>query len=217
MPARKLVLDFQNQSFFECGATLLAVLAFPSATDVVLAEIVASICSEYLRTRFEQSDNLDELVKARYAFRDKRRIKRDLRTLDRAIRDRMAAAHVAVALLQNAIGHRPNLPGSVKRLSLNQLSEFAMGDANQSSPENFETRIWRPSLPVIHVAAAFAVAISDRERAGEKRTAYGNLIADAELVGNVVNYIEKFKNIIDNNNLKIDRRKLISIRITPPQ
>jgi hypothetical protein len=111
------------------------------------------------------------------------------------MRDRMAAAHVAIALLQNAIGHRPNLPDSVERLSLNQLSEFAMGEANQSSPENFETRIWRPSLPVIHLAAAVAVAINDRERAGEKRTGYGNLIADPEFVTKVLNYIEEFENI----------------------
>jgi hypothetical protein len=213
LSARKLVLDFQKQRFFECGATLLAVLAFPSATDAELAEIVASLCSAHLRAMFEQSSNPDELVKAKYAFRDERTIRKDLKTLDRVMRDRMVAAHVAIALLQNVIGHRPNLPDSVKRLSLNQLSEFAMRGANQSIPENFETRIWRPSLPVIHLAAAVAVAINDRERAGEERTGYGNLIADPEFVTKVLSYADQNENIINTNDLKIDRRKLISIRI----
>jgi hypothetical protein len=70
---------------------------------------------------------------------------------------------------------------------------------------------------VIHLAAAVAVAINDRELAGEKRTSYGNLIADREFVTKVLNYIEEFKNIISNNDLKIDPEKLISIRIADLQ
>jgi hypothetical protein len=66
----------------------------------------------------------------------------------------MVAAKVAIAFLQTAVGHRPNLASSVKRRSLNQLSELVMREANQSSPENFETRVWRPSLPVITGAGA---------------------------------------------------------------
>jgi hypothetical protein len=212
-PPRKLVLDSKNQSLFECGAAVLALLAFPSSTDAERAEIAASLCSAHLRAKFKEAGNPEELVKAKYAFRDEATIRKDLKKLDRLVRDRMAAAHVAIAFLQNAIGHRPNLPGDVKRLSINQLSEFAMRHANQSIPENFETRIWRPSRPVIHLAAAVAVAINDRESMGEKRTGYGDLIANDDFVAKVLIYTKEFELIIRTNKLPAIGDKLVSIQL----
>lgn len=210
---RNIVLNFKEQELFECGATLLALLAFPTADETELADIVASLCSEHLRAMFRQSGNPDELVKAKYAFRDVKAIRRDLKALDRLIRDRMAATLLAIPLLQDAVGHRPNLPATVNRLSLNQLSEFAMAAANQSSPENFETRIWRPSLAVIHLAVGVAVAINDRERAGEERTGYGNLIADPDFVARVLKETIFAENIIKNNSLPIEHQNLVSIEL----
>src|ERR1700733_11118244 len=202
-PPRTLVLDAKKQSLFECGAALLALLAFPSSADAEHAEIVTSLCSDHLRAKFKEAGNPEELVKAKYAFRDEGTIKKDLKKLDRLVRDRMAAAHVAIAFLQNAIGQRPNLPRDVKRLSLNQLSEFAMRQAKQSIPENFETRVWRASLPVIHLAAAVAVAISDRERMGEERTSYGNIITDVEFLFDVLRFTIEYEIIIKNSQLPI--------------
>src|ERR1035438_1916875 len=106
-PPRKLVLDSKKQSLFECGAALLALLAFPSSTDAERAEIVASLCSAHLRAKFKEAGNPEELVKAKYAFRDEGTIRKDLKNLDRLVRDRMVAAHVAIAFLENAVGHRP--------------------------------------------------------------------------------------------------------------
>jgi hypothetical protein len=212
-PARTLVLDAKKQSLFECGAALLALLAFPSSTDAQHADIAASLCSAHLRAKFKEAGNPEELVKAKYAFRDEGTIKKDLKKLDRLVRDRMAAAHVAIAFLQNAIGHRPNLPRDVKRLSLNQLSEFTMRQAKQSIPENFEARVWRASLPVIHLAAAVAVAISDRERMGEERTSYGNIITDVEFLSVVLRYTIEHEIIIKNSKLPIKPEKLVSIQL----
>jgi hypothetical protein len=212
-PPRKLVLDSKNHSLFECGAALLALLAFPSSTDAERVEIAASLCSAHLRAKFKEAGNPEELVKAKYAFRDDATIRKDLKKLDRLVRDRMVAAHVAIAFLQNAIGHRPNLPRDVKRLSLNQLSEFAMRQAKQSIPENFETRIWRATLPVIHLAAAVAVTISDRERMGEERTSYGNMIADVEFLFDVLKYSKEHEIIIKNSKLPFDTGKLVSIEL----
>jgi hypothetical protein len=212
-PPRTLVLDAKKLSLFECGAALLALLAFPSSTDAERAEIATSLCSDHLRATFKEAGNPDELVKAKYAFRDEGRIRKDLKKLDRLVRDRMAAAHVAIAFLQKGVGHSPKLPSDVKRISLNQLSEFAMGQANQSIPENFETRVWRASLPVIHLAAGVAVATSDRERMGEERTSYGNIIADVEFLFNVLRYAIEHEIIIKNSQLPIKPEKLVSIQL----
>lgn len=47
----------------------------------------------------------------------------------------------------------------LKRLSINELAELVRDDARYSGPENVETRIWRPSLPVIHLATALQVLL----------------------------------------------------------
>jgi hypothetical protein len=209
---RELVLDARRLSLFECGANLLALLAFPSTTEAKRAGIAASLCASHLRAMFNASGNPDELVKDKYAFRDEQLIKKDLKTIDRLVRDRMVAARVAIAFLQDAVGHGPKLPSSVKRLSINQLAELVMEEANQSIPENFKTRVWRPSLPVIHLAAAVAVAINDRERRGEMKTSYGNMVADDEFLFDVLRYTIEYEIIIKNNKLRIDAKKLVFIR-----
>jgi hypothetical protein len=207
-----LLLDARSQTLFECGATLLALLAFPSVPDAERAEIAASLCASHLQAKFKESGDPNELVKAKYAFRDPERIKKDLKILDRLVRDRMVAAKVAIAFLQKAEGHPPRLPANVKRLSINQLAEFLMGEAKQSIPENFKNRVWRPTLPVIHLAAAVAVAINDRERAGERSTSYGNLIADVDFMFDVLRYAREFEIVIKTNKLKINAKKLVSIQ-----
>src|SRR5581483_5312453 len=213
MPSsRELVLDARHLSLFECGAALLALLAFPSATDAERTEIAASLCASHLRAVFKESGNPDDLVKAKYAFRDEQLIKKDLKTIDRLVRDRLVAAEVVIPFLQKAEGHSPRLPSGIKRLSINQLSEFLMGRAEQSIPENFKSRVWAPSLPVIHLAAAVAVAINDRERRGEMKTSYGNLIADEEFLSEVLTYTIEFGIAIKNKDLPIDSKKLVSIR-----
>ena len=78
---RTLVLDARSQTVFESGATLLALLAFPSAGDPERAEIAASLCASHLRAMFEDAGDPDELVKAKYAFRDIKTIREDLKKL----------------------------------------------------------------------------------------------------------------------------------------
>jgi hypothetical protein len=213
MPSpRELVLDTGRLALFECGASLLALLAFPSATDEERAEIEASLCANHLRAVFEETGDGDKPVKAKYAFRDLQVINSDLRTFDRLIRDRIVAARVAIPFLQRASGHGLKLPSSVKRLSINQLAEFVMKEANQSNPENFKTRVWRPSLPVIHLAAAVVVAMNDRRG----MVSYGNLIADQSFIGVVLTYTSEFENIIKNNNLRgINSKRLVSVQLAP--
>ena len=53
-------------------------------------------------------------------------------------------------------GVAPKLP-SVKRLSINEMARMVLGDTDDSDPANVETRIWRPSRPVIHLASAVQV------------------------------------------------------------
>ena len=96
-------------------------------------------------------------IKPIYAFRLQQDITRDLRTLDRRIRDRMIAGRMGIGFLKEAVTGQ--VPAGLKRLSINELAELGRDEARYSEPENVETRIWRPSLPVIHLATALQVLL----------------------------------------------------------
>ena len=75
-----------------------------------------------------------------YAFRSENEIAKDLRTLERRLRDRMIAARMAVPFLQQVEpGERPKLPKSIKRLSLNEMAAFVAEEAEQSEPAQWRT------------------------------------------------------------------------------
>jgi hypothetical protein len=73
------------------------------------------------------------------------------------MRDRMIAGRMGIGFLKEAVTGR--VPEGLKRLSINELAELVRDDAGYSEPENVEARIWRPSLPVIHLATALQVLL----------------------------------------------------------
>ena len=96
-----------------------------------------------------------QTLKPIYLLQTAREINRSFRQIKRRLRDRMVAGRMAYPFLQQAnCGEVPKLPAGVKRLSINAMSELVLDDAGQTDPENVETRVWHPSLPVIHLATA---------------------------------------------------------------
>jgi hypothetical protein len=163
---RQLDLTFAISEVYECGAALVSLLAFPSKSEArARSALEASLCAEYLRDQYLKKDREDTpiLMKPKHALRAERDIRRDRKTLNRRLRDRMFAAHIAIAFLQHAAGQEPKLPRGVARLSLNELAADAAEKLGQADAGNVESRVWRPRLPVIHLAAAVAVAINDGE------------------------------------------------------
>jgi len=99
-----------------------------------------------------------------YAFRSENEIAKDLRTLERRLRDRMIAARMAVPFLQQVEpGERPKLPKSIKRLSLNEMAAFVAEEAEQSEPHNGAPRLAlrRPRWGALH--APFRSRLVSRE------------------------------------------------------
>jgi hypothetical protein len=94
-------------------------------------------------------------MKPLYALRTPREVGKDLRTLQRRLRDRMAAGRMAIGFLKEAVGGGvTELAAGPSRVSINQLARLVLDDSGQIDPENVETRIWRQSLPAIHIASA---------------------------------------------------------------
>jgi hypothetical protein len=70
----------------------------------------------------------------------------------------MVAGRMAIAFLQRAAsGAAHTLPRELKRLSLNEMAAFVREDAGQADTTNVLRRVWAPSRPVIHLAAAAAI------------------------------------------------------------
>jgi hypothetical protein len=133
--------------------------------------------------------------------------------LKRRLQDRMAAARMAIAYLKEVTtGNFPKLPRGIKRLSLNQLSEMALDDTRESMPENVEVRVWRASLPVIHLASATAVLSDILGRQGAT-ISFENLLTDRALIEWIVRAAEEYELLPQRSRRKIDPGRLIKLRL----
>lgn len=140
---------------------------------------------------------------------------RDLRTLERRLKDRLTAGYMAVAFLKEAESGTPTeLPEGVERLSVNQLAAAVAADRGIADPENLETRIWRPSLPVLHLCAAWTVCIQECQRETGREPSIGDLYAQPGFLALVLTRAALFEGLLQKSQLQIDPETLIRFR--PP-
>jgi hypothetical protein len=154
-------IDFKRLEVYEAGALLVTLLAYPGKSDHEekrRSHVHTSLCACALRAIYEMDPDRavsPQLIKPIYAFQTERNCSLGLRTLRRRLRHRMIAARMAYPFLKKAeSGEVPKLPARIRRLSINAMAELVLDDAGHSDPENVETRIWRQSRPVIHLASA---------------------------------------------------------------
>jgi hypothetical protein len=206
--------DFAQFEVFEVGADLLTLLAYPEPnSEQRRAALHASLCALAVRAMYpldSESARQPQPIKPIYAFRTQSEINRDLRTMKRRHRDRMIAGRMAIAFLQKAHGITPKLPGPAERLSINTLSALVVEDAGYADAENVETRIWRPSLPVIHIAAAIQVLLS----ASPVPIHAGDLVNNRHVIEWVVRASEEYEGLFARSRYRgIDASRLIRIRL----
>jgi hypothetical protein len=188
MSRDEVLLDFSKAETYECGAVLLAVLAYPADTvGAKRSELTKSLCSKYLRLLHTDETDTSIIIplKPAYVFRSEQNIKKDVKTLERRLRDRQIAARMFRGFWQEAAGAVINLPVGMTKLSLNQLAELVADDAHQD-PENIEARIWRPSVPVIHIAAAMESILLDADRMGNPTFSWGDVLVSRDLIQEIV-------------------------------
>ena len=218
MSAGVYEINLEKSAIYECGATLLALLAYPQddEEDSHRASLYASLCALGLRYQCMMDENeiTPILIKPVHAFRSEQEIAKDLRTLERRLRDRMVAARMAVPFLQEVeLGKMPKLPKSIKRLSLNEMAAFVAGEAGQSDSQNVESRVWRPSLRVIHLAVAALIIGTDHVRAGGT-TAMETFLVSQVFIKAVVKEAEvNEERIAKATRLPLDTANLIRVRL----
>lgn len=215
------LIDFNHLEVYEAGAMFVTWLAYPGdSEDDTRSRVHASLCNHALRVKcaIEPDWALSpQRIKPIYALRCERDIKRDLRTLARRLRDRMVAGRMAMAFLKEALGGEVfKLPANLPRLSINQMARRVLDDTGSADPANVETRIWRPSLPVIHLAAAVQVWLQVAET--EKRpVGLETLLLSRQLIEALVRAAERHELILaQSGRRRIDLDRLVKLRFAEP-
>lgn len=185
------------------GARLLATLAYPPATadDRRWHKAELALCRYVLHKR--QLDNplwvnQQQWIVPAHMTMPLVDMNRWLLRIKPRHDDRLGAAHVAVPYFQEALsrqsGASPSrrrnvtLDSRIKR-TIDQEADLAEWWAVRgiefiqrfpADDHNFEQRVFRPSLPVLHLAVALAVMIDWSQKVLKEHT---NLVREAECIG----------------------------------
>ena len=210
------LIDFNRLDVYEAGALLVTLLAYAEASDEMRGDVHASLCTHALSVRREIEPDWairPQLIKPLYTLRSQSDCNRALRTLERRVRDRMVAGRMTIAFLKQALpGHFFELPTGMKRLSINQLAELVLDDTQFSDPENVETRVWRPSFPVLHLCSAVQVFLSQAEREIGP-VVLETLLLNRKAVELVVRTAEYHEIVLVQSHLRLDPERMIRVRL----
>jgi len=210
-------IDFNRLDVYEAGALLVTLLAYPDAKDEIRGDVHASLCSHALRVRSEIEPDWairPQATKPIYSLRSPHDCNRALRTLERRMRHRMVAGRMAIGFLKEGLpGHPLIRPPGLKRLSINQLARLVLDDTRFTDPHNVETRIWRPSLPVVHLASAIQVYLTMTE-ADAWLTGLESLLLNRTMIELVIRTAEYHESVLAQSRyLRIDPERTIRIRL----
>lgn len=183
---RVYVLDPSQQQVYEIGAQLLILLAFPAETSdpTLFAELYTSLCTEALIERSRTDPewaNQHQWIKPVHFCVPPAAVKANLRTMRTRVRHRLIAGHMANAIVFEAAGFNPTLPGGCESFAVGQLIKMALRDTGQFEAKNAVQRIWRPSLPAIHLCAAVQAYL---QRGDNRQTgvSWGDFIFDLDAI-----------------------------------
>jgi hypothetical protein len=192
-------INLERDEVYECGAALLAVLACANEVgEERRDQLHLSLCGKalWLRHLENPDDWTPIMVKPQYVFRDREVIDRDVAFVAKRLGERMVAGRMAVPFfLKPELGLLKSWPKQIERLSINQMAAFVLDDAGQADAGNVERRIWAPSRPVIHLAAAAAI-VGQQVRKNGYNLGLESLLADRALIEAIVKLAEVLEGLV---------------------
>src|SRR5215831_14531779 len=106
MGRQSIGISFQNNEAYECGAQLLAVLAYPAddKDDNRRANMHASLCRHAIEYQYQHNpdDWRPKQVKLPYAYRNPKIAERETRYAAKRLGERLVAARMAIPYLQRS-------------------------------------------------------------------------------------------------------------------
>ena len=192
------ILDFENLKTYECGAFLLTIIAVPEELDGHRSqELFRSLCAIALQHKYlaAPEDETPVTAKPQYLFRPTPLIDREVKSVHKKFQDRLDAGRLITPFLEQAAGYPVRLLPGVSRLSINQMIEFMLPTSGQSEASNLATRVWRPSRRVIHLGAAAATVLQQRQ-AQQSEIRFETFLFDEELIRAIVSLAEEYAEAI---------------------
>jgi hypothetical protein len=215
-------VDLDGPQPFEVPALLISAMAWPGADDADVVRrhrLYLSLCAWFVRDQAARDPDWAsqvQWIRPDYAWRDPTEIAKDIRTLERRLRDRVIAGHMAIAFLKEAeTGEVPPLPKGVLRLSLNELAKRAADELGFEGAENLETRVWRASRPIIHLCAAWCTLAQERFNVGGKQVDFGEAMRSSAFLAEIIRRAELYEPLLERSRLEITPDELISFRLAP--
>ena len=162
-----------SEGEFVVGAKLLSYLVHPQAgpqEEQTRLKVERAIGYEALRRggKLKHWRASQIAVPAHYISQPGVERARALREVDTELKRRLVAAQIARAFLKQLTGETPfylETEGRKVPLTIKALSELYQRDAGESEATNVQSRAWRPSFPVLHIAIALEMLVSlARER-----------------------------------------------------
>jgi hypothetical protein len=236
------------------GARMLAVLAHPpsSPADTKWRQAELALCRSVLLAQ-QQIDPTwatreQSIIPEHLLFPATDIVKR-LEKIQNLHGNRLAAAHVAIPFFRQALRIVAGNPAEIHRASTidariqrtidqeadreDWLTEHGVNVKSRfpKNDHNFETRVFRPSLPVLHIAVAMAVAIDQSQKwlGNQPRAIQGvfyqdmggpqinvaDFLTDPALVRHVVNMAREYEDLISHlPKLRIPH--IVRLRIEQP-
>jgi hypothetical protein len=220
MPAHEVILDIGRGDPYEWGALLVTLLAFPEkdAPETLMESCFYSLCSFAIRGRMAHDPAWayqKQPIKPIYACRDVKRLEHDIRHIEKRLMHRMLAGKMCIPFLKEVeMGATPELPPGVERLNISQVANTVLRESRNNEPKNVVSRIWRQSLPVIHLAAAITIISSECVRLGQGPLTVAHLVVDPSAIKWVVRRAEEYIPLLaKSRRAHVDVESLLRIRL----
>ena len=211
-------VDLTGADPFEVTALVISIWACPEDKDQAFRErLYLSLCGIFIRCRAARDPlwaQQPQLITPSQACRSTDEIRRDMRTFDRRIKQRAIAGDIVIPFLKEAAaGTVPELPPGVRRLSLNQMLEYALPRHDIASIANLRSRAWRPSQRVLHLCAAWVMLAQEHfSEHGSNLDALRDFQRGDFLV-QFLRRAQEMEQLIEQSRLKISAEELITFRL----
>ena len=129
--------------------------------------------------------------------------------MDRRLKDRTTAGLAVLPFLREAYSKTPQVFPSGKTLSVHQMSEVLLPERKISEIANFESRVWRPSLPVLHLCAAWVTIARDHYDGLGKNLELNKIIFDREILALWLDLAEAYVPLLERSRLNVAPDQLI--------
>lgn len=188
-------LNLSGAEVYEAGASLLTILALPRGPTQRWTEagLHAALCGYALRCAAARDDGwcwTPQPIKPGYLLVSSNDADRAIRFVQKEVGKSLRAATVAIGVVQDEIARASE--GHRKGRSINSLAAIAAG-INEQDPHNFESRVFRPARPVLHITIAIALLL---ENASLRGAGIEHFLLEADLLKHVVAHSNEVLDIL---------------------